>query len=128
MKLLLDTCTFLWLTLNAKELSRAARKAFTDPENEVFLSCVSAWEIVIKHGLGKLPLPEAPTEFVPNERGRHGIDTLALTEVATLALGRLPDLHRDPFDRMLVSQAIVGGLSILTPDPLIQQYPVMTLW
>lgn len=128
MKLLLDTCTFLWLTLNAKELSRAARKAFTDPDNEVFLSCVSAWEIAIKHGLGKLPLPEAPTEFVSNERGRHGIDTLALTEVATLTLGRLPDLHRDPFDRMLVSQAIVGGLSILTPDPLIQQYPVMTLW
>jgi PIN domain nuclease of toxin-antitoxin system len=127
-KLLLDTCTFLWLTLDAKELSEAARNAFASPESEVFLSAVSAWEIAVKYRLGRLRLPVLPREFVPSERSRHGIEALGLTEAAALTLERLPDLHRDPFDRMLVSQAIVGGMSLVTPDPLIQQYPVMTLW
>jgi PIN domain nuclease of toxin-antitoxin system len=94
----------------------------------VFLSAASAWEIAIKHGLGRLPLPEAPERFVPAERDAHGITPLPIDEESALHLSRLPALHRDPFDRMLVSQAIVHGLTILTPDPLVTQYPARTMW
>lgn len=99
-----------------------------DPANEVFLSSVSAWEIAIKHSLGKLPLPRPPSVLVPEERQRHQILPLPLDEVAALATTKLPELHKDPFDRMLVCQAIMGGLTLLTPDPLVTQYPTATLW
>lgn len=128
MRLLLDTCTFLWVVGGAAELSARARELFVDPDNEVYLSVVSAWEIALKHTAGRLPLPESPERFVPAERHRHGIDTLDLDEETTLHLGRLPPLHRDPFDRMLVCQAIVHGLVLLGPDPLITQYPIRSAW
>lgn len=128
MKLLLDTCTFLWIAADAPELSPRAREVFADPENEVYLSAVSAWEIALKHALGRLPLPEAPERFVPDQRRRHGIDALPLDEEAALHLARLPVLHRDPFDRMLVSQALAHGLVILGPDRLLGQYPVRMTW
>jgi PIN domain nuclease of toxin-antitoxin system len=128
MRLLLDTCTFLWIVGGAKELSSRAREAFADPANEVFLSAASAWEIAIKHRLGKLALPAAPDEFVPTQRTAHGIEPLAVEEECALHVAKLPDLHRDPFDRMLVAQALVGGLLVLTPDDPIRQYPVRTLW
>jgi PIN domain nuclease of toxin-antitoxin system len=127
-KLLLDTCTFLWLIGDALELSTPARKLFRDPSNEIFLSAVSAWEIIVKHKLGKLPLPQPPQEFIPPWRTRHGIEPLPLDEAAVLHLARLPDYHRDPFDRILICQAIAHGLAILTPDPLIGQYPVRVEW
>ena len=128
MRLLLDTCTFLWLVGGSGELSPAARAAFADPANDVFLSAASAWEIVVEHRLGRLPLPAAPDVFVPAQRDAHGIDPLAVDEEAALHIGRLPDLHRDPFDRMLVAQAVVMGLAIVTPDETIRQYAVRTLW
>jgi len=78
--------------------------------------------------LGKLPLPEPPGRFVPLQRKQHGIDPLQLNEEAALHLSRLPLLHKDPFDRMLVCQAVVHRLVILTPDELIHQYPVRTVW
>jgi PIN domain nuclease of toxin-antitoxin system len=128
MRILLDTCTFLWIIGDAPELSNRARELFIDPANDVFLSAVSAWEISVKHGLGRLPLPEPPEKFIPLQRERHGIEALPLEEEATLYLNRLPSSHRDPFDRMLICQAIVHGLVILTPDELITQYPVRSLW
>ncbi|HEY0872656.1 MAG TPA: type II toxin-antitoxin system VapC family toxin [Vicinamibacterales bacterium] len=128
MKLLLDTCTFLWLITDAPELSAAARARFANPANEVFLSSASAWEIAIKWQRGRLPLPQQPGVFVPHQREAHGIAALAIDEESALHVTRLPDLHRDPFDRMLVSQAIVHGLVLLTPDPLVTQYPARTLW
>ncbi|HEY3353658.1 MAG TPA: type II toxin-antitoxin system VapC family toxin [Polyangia bacterium] len=128
MKLLLDTCTFLWAITGDPQLSDAARRLIIDPDNEVALSAVSAWEIAVKHALGRLPLPEEPARFVPAERARHGIEALPLDEAAALHVRRLPPLHRDPFDRMLVSQALVGGLALVTPDPLIAQYPVRICW
>jgi PIN domain nuclease of toxin-antitoxin system len=128
LKLLLDTCTFLWIITDATELSAKARKLFTDPDNEVFLSAVSAWEISVKHALKRLPLPELPSRFIPAQREKHGIDPLPLQEEATLYLPALPEYHKDPFDRMLVCQAIVHGLVILTPDDLITQYPVPSIW
>jgi PIN domain nuclease of toxin-antitoxin system len=127
-RLLLDTCTFLWVVGGAKELSPRARELFADPANEVYLSAASAWEIAVKHRLGKLPLPQAPEEFVPTQRAAHGIEALAVDEESALRVAKLPDLHRDPFDRMLVAQALVGNLAILTPDASIGEYPVRTLW
>ena len=128
MRLLLDTCTFLWIVADDPALSDAARADFQDPSNEVFLSAVSAWEIALKHGLGRLPLPEPPDRFVPAQRERHGIEPLPLSETASVALARLPALHRDPFDRMLVCHALAEGLALLTPDPEIRRYPVLTRW
>ncbi len=128
MKLLLDTCTFLWLITDADHLSSTAREWFQESSNEVYLSTVSTWEIVLKHGRGKLSLPSQPEHFIPEQRTQHGIAPLPLDESSTFHLLRLPVLHRDPFDRMLVCQAIEHSLVILTPDVLITQYPVRTQW
>jgi PIN domain nuclease of toxin-antitoxin system len=128
MRLLLDTCTFLWLITDAPDLSPRVVELFRAPEHEVFLSAASAWEIALKHAQGRLPLPEPPQQFVPAQREAHGITALPIDEESALHLARLPALHRDPFDRMLVSQAIVHGLTLLTPDGLVAQYPARTLW
>ncbi len=128
MKVLLDTCTFLWAITGDIALSASARKAFTDPGNDVYLSAVSVWEMMVKHGLGRLPFPDPPERFIPAQRERHGIAPLPLEEQAFLYLPKLPALHRDPFDRMLICQAIQHELTLLTPDPLITQYAVRALW
>ena len=128
MRILLDTCTFLWVALDEPRLSATAKDAFRDPENDLFLSSVSVWEISVKHALGRLPLPEPPDRFIPTLRRDHGIEPLLLDEESALHLVRLPGLHRDPFDRMLVCQALVGGMVMLTPDRLITQYPVRSIW
>ena len=128
MKVLLDTCTALWIALDSPELSKRARALFEDPDNAVFLSVVSAWEISVKFSLGRLPLPEAPDTWIPRLRERGRIESLPLEERAALQLARLPALHRDPFDRMLICQAIVEGMTIVTPDGDIRRYPVPTTW
>lgn len=128
MRLLLDTCACLWLFTNDSRLPSSARKQFQDPANEIFLSPVSTWEIITKHRLGKLPLPHPPALYIPRQREKHGIEVLPLDEESVIQLDRLPGVHKDPFDRMLVCQAIAHGLVILTPDPLITQYPVRTAW
>lgn len=128
MKLLLDTCAFLWIVGDASALSKRARELFRAADNEVYLSAASAWEIAVKHTLGRLPLPAPPERFVREMREAHGIAPLPIDEDSALHVSRLPDLHRDPFDRMLVSQAIVHGLTILTPDPIIMDYPARTIW
>ena len=128
MRILLDTCTFLWVITDDTALSASARDVFMDPDNDVYLSAVSVWEIAVKHGLGKLPLPYSPVRFIPAQRERHGIASLPLEEQAILYLPKLPLLHRDPFDRVLICQAIQHELTLLTPDPLITQYPVRTAW
>jgi PIN domain nuclease of toxin-antitoxin system len=127
-RILLDTVAFLWAVTDAPDLSADARELFADPGNEVYLSSVSAWEISVKNALGKLPLPDSPARYVPAQRKQHGIETLHLDEASALHLNRLPILHKDPFDRMLVCQAIAQDLVILTPDRLIAQYPVRTAW
>ena len=127
MRLLLDTCTFLWLA-GGGSLTPPAASAIRDPANEVYLSAVSVWEIATKHRAGRLPLPESPDRLIPAERQLRGVASLAFDEESALQVLRLPALHRDPFDRMLISQAIAGGLAIVTPDPLISQYPVRVIW
>lgn len=128
MKIILDTCAFLWILNGSSKLSQRAKREFQDPTNDIYLSAVSAWEITVKFMLKKLPLPEPPRRFVPAQRALHQIQSLGLDETAVLALERLPALHKDPFDRMLVCQAITAGMTILTPDPLVTQYPVAALW
>lgn len=128
MKLLLDTCTFLWITQGTDNLSAKSVESFISPENTVFLSSISAWEISVKYSLGKLRLPYPPEIFIPKERRRHMITKLPLSEQDIFPLSRLPDIHGDPFDRILICQAIENGLTILTPDKFIHRYPVKTLW
>lgn len=128
MRLLLDTCTFLWIASDDPALSERARDLFRDPENDVYLSAASVWEIALKNALGRLPLPGPPETYIPKLRARHAIQPLPLDEESALHLPRLAALHRDPFDRMLICQAIVRGLVLLTPDGAIAQYPVATVW
>ena len=128
MRFLLDTCTFLWMVGDETRLSKTCRNMLVDPANEVLLSAVSAWEICVKQGLGGLTLAEPAEQFIPKYRAMHGITDLALDELSVLQTTRLPAIHKDPFDRMLICQAIAHGLVILTPDPLITQYPVRTIW
>ncbi len=128
MNLLLDTCTFLWIVLDPARLSATASQAYTDPANTCWLSVVSAWEIAVKYGLGQIVLQMPPDQFVPQQRTRHGIGALSLEEAEALHVPLLPQIHKDPFDRMLVCQALVHSMTIVTPDPLIRLYPVPTLW
>jgi PIN domain nuclease of toxin-antitoxin system len=127
-KLLLDTCTFLWALKGEPALPAHVTDLFRDPENEVFLSVASAWEIAQKHARGRLRLPEAPERYIAVQREARFIASLAIDEESALHVARLPALHRDPFDRLLVSQAIVHGMTILTPDQLISQYPARVIW
>jgi PIN domain nuclease of toxin-antitoxin system len=128
LNILLDTCTFLWLISDSMELSERAREVFQHDSGTVFLSSVSVWEVVVKHALGRLPLPAPPAQFIAGMRALHAIEPLPLEEEAVLMLPRLPDIHRDPFDRMLVCQALAHGLSLLTPDSVISRYPVPVIW
>jgi len=127
-RILLDTCTFLWLATEIGQVSAKAKEAFADPENEAFLSVVSCWEIAVKHAAGKLKLPQPPFRLISTYRDRYGVGSLSLDEESALHVGRLPKLHGDPFDRMLVCQSVVQGMPILTPDELIAQYPIRTIW
>jgi len=126
--LLLDTVTFLWILEDAKELSQTARAALEDTGNVAYLSAASAWEIVVKHRLRKMQLPEPPETLIPRQRALRGIESLSLDESATLRANQLPDLHKDPFDRMLACQAIEHAMTIVTPDALLRAYPVRVLW
>lgn len=125
---MLDTCTFLWLVAGSDALPKSAREIIRNPHNEVFLSVVSAWEMTVKYSANKLPLPQKPDLFVRKQREDHLPASLPLLEAHVLTLIKLPAIHHVPFDRMLVCQAVAEGLTILTPDEAISQYPVRTAW
>lgn len=127
MRVLLDTHIFLWLVSGDARLPRVVAEAVQNPDNEIFLSPVSVWEAVVKNALGKLPLPAAPEAYLPEQRGRHRIESLPLDEASVARLGALPPLHRDPFDRMLVCQAVAHGLVLASVDATVRQYPVALL-
>ena len=114
-----DRATAVERVTGSDELSVTAATLILDPDNQVFLSSVSTWEMVVKVRLGKLRLPDRVDRLVPEMRGAYDIDSLALEEEATLQLDRLPDLHRDPFDRILLCQSIAHGLTFVTPDETI---------
>ena len=124
MKLLLDTHVFLWYLNRSKRLSPAIHNAIRDPQNAVYFSVVSLWESTLKYQLGKLPLPQPPDQYLPQERQRHQIAALALDELSVSKLMHLPNLHRDPFDRMLICQALAHNLTFVTVDEIIRAYSV----
>ncbi|MDA0838043.1 MAG: type II toxin-antitoxin system VapC family toxin [Planctomycetota bacterium] len=127
MKLLLDTSVFLWFISGDQKLSLVANEAILNPENDVFLSVVSLCEVIVKHDLGKLPLPSPPESYIPSQRAKHAIQSLGLDESSVQRLPALPSIHRDPFDRMLICQAIHHDLTLVTTDSTIRSYPVAVL-
>jgi PIN domain nuclease of toxin-antitoxin system len=118
----------LWIASGSPKVSKTAAAAFLHPENESYLSAASAWEIGVKHALGRLPLPRKPEIYIPDIRRKSGIEALTIDEESALHASRLPRLHADPFDRILVAQAVVHGMTILTPDEAIAQYAIRVLW
>ena len=127
MRILLDTHIFLWFISGATQLSDRFRDAIRDADNEVYLSAISVWEVIVKHQLGKLPLPESPEICLPKQRDLHQIASLPFDEMTVIQLAKLPPLHRDPFDRMLVCQALQHNLTIATVDPFVRAYLVNVL-
>ena len=127
MRVLLDTHVFLWHVTNDPRLPAPHLAAILDPANDVYLSVVSVWEAVVKYALGKLPLPGPPDTFLPAERQALRIASLVVDEGTMPHLAALPRLHNDPFDRLLVGQALQHGLHLATVDPTVIAYPVPTL-
>lgn len=127
MRLLLDTHVFLWFISADARLPARWRDVIRDPGNEVFLSVVSVWETMVKYALGKLPLPHPPERYLPIQRIQHQITSLPLDEASVCHLATLPSVHRYPFDRMLVCQAIEHALTIVTVDPVFEAYPAPIL-
>ena len=128
MKLLLDTSVFLWWISDDESLSQRARDLISDGENEVWFSAVSSWEIVIKADLGRVVLPERVERFLPKQIGANGFQVLPIHLRHTLRVAGLPALHRDPFDRLLIAQAIVEGFAIVSADRQFYRYPVPVEW
>jgi len=126
--LLLDTHTWLWWNGGPHKLPARVHRLLANPDQRVWLSVASAWEIVIKTALGKLGLPEAPGTYVPRRLRDNGFDLLTIDLPHVLAIASLAPLHRDPFDRLLVAQARHEDLILLSADPLITQYPVTVIW
>jgi PIN domain nuclease of toxin-antitoxin system len=128
MRMPLDSATLLWVSSDDRRLTPVARAAYMVPENDRFVSVVSLWEIQVKHRLGKLPLPAPLWEMLEPMKKSGALRILPLAESAVMQLPRLPLIHRDPFDRMLICQALDQGLTLVTPDATVRRYPVATLW
>jgi PIN domain nuclease of toxin-antitoxin system len=126
LNLLLDTHVFLWLQTDPERLGEQLALV-RDERNQLLLSAVSSWEIAIKYELGKLPLPEPVDRYVPDRMRLIGALAVAIEHPHALAVATLPPLHRDPFDRLLVAQATLLGLTIMTADPAVAQYPISTV-
>ena len=125
MRLLLDTHAFLWYITDDPRLPMSSAEAIQEQSNEVFLSVVSVWEALAKHQLGKLPLPSPADEYLHHQRQEHNIVSLSFDEPSLSHLLRLPLHHRDPFDRMLICQALQHDLTVMTSDPSFAMYPVV---
>lgn len=126
MRLLLDTHVFLWVQTAPARLKRQLT-LIEDERNELLVSAASSWEIAIKYQLGRLPLPEEPARYVPSRMQTIGAQQLPVEHAHALAVAELPVLHGDPFDRLLVAQAQLEELTILTADQTVAQYPVATI-
>lgn len=127
MKLLLDLHIFLWYIAADPKLPAAYKAAIEDESNEVYVSVVSVWEAVIKNMIGKLPFPAPPATYLPDKRRQHGFASLVVDEGAFPRLATLPPLHYDPFDRLLIAQALQHGLTLLSVDAAVTAYPVAVL-
>ena len=125
MKLLLDTHIFLWFISGNERLSEKYRQEISNLDNDVFVSVISIWECTIKYQLGKLPFPKSPEIYLPEQRKRHSLDSLTIDENTIAQLVKLPSLHRDPFDRLLMCQALEHDLVMLTEDKAVLAYSMI---
>ncbi|WP_204079982.1 type II toxin-antitoxin system VapC family toxin [Mycobacterium riyadhense] len=121
---LVDTHVWLWMQSDPDRLSDETRAIVADVRNNILFSAASAWEIAIKYRLGKLALPEAPASYVPDRMRRSGTPMLPIEHAHVLRTAELPDHHRDPFDRVLVAQAQLLDLTIVTADDQLSSYDV----
>lgn len=128
MRALLDTHAFLWWVLDSARLSNTAFQLIADESNDIVVSAASAWEITTKHRIGKLPEAEVVAADVAGNIAAQGFEALAIGIVDAERAGRLPGIHRDPFDRMLIAQALGHELSIVSIDALFDRYGVNRLW
>lgn len=128
MNFLLDTCTILWLQVEPARVPASLRQILLQPETKRYSSAAAAWEIAIKWSLGRLPLPVPPQEFMRRLRVDSLVESLSIDEASALQVAKLPSLHNDPFDRIQIAQSIEHSLILATPDPLIRQYAVRTMW
>lgn len=128
MKILLDTCTFIWIVSDPAKLSVRVQQVFSHGEHEFFLSVLSLWEIMILYQINKLGFADDPEKTIERACNTYAIEVLFLYPAAIFVLRDLPFHHKDPFDRMLICQAKAHTMPILTPDPLIQQYRIETIW
>lgn len=128
MRVLLDTQCWLWSLLDPDRLNRRAQDLFEDARQPLYLSAASSWEIAIKVALGRLVLPEPPHRYVPSRLADQGISALAVEHVHALRVAALPSEHGDPFDRLLVAQAQVERMAVLTADAAFARYEVEVLW
>lgn len=128
MRALLDTHAFLWWNTDAPDLTPEARNFIADGRNEIFLSAASAWEIAIKTSRGKLSLPARPDRYVAERLVMHRFTALPVEISHALHVAALPDLHRDPFDRLLVAQSQLEHMPVITSDPAIRAYGVEVIW
>lgn len=128
MNILLDTHAFLWWITDDPKLSETARNIIREGRNILFWSAASSWETAIKYHLGRLPLPEEPEPFLSEELGKNHIESLPITDSHAFQAGQLPRHHKDPFDRMLIAQAKVESLTLLSCDPAFDLYDVDVEW
>jgi PIN domain nuclease of toxin-antitoxin system len=127
-KLLLDTSAFLWWVGASRELSRKARTAIGSGRNECFVSVASAWEIAIKASLGRLKIEGALDRFLPEQLAANAFQPLPIDLDHCARVAGLPFHHRDPFDRLLVAQALEDDLAVVTADPVFAKYGVKRIW
>jgi PIN domain nuclease of toxin-antitoxin system len=127
LKVLIDTHCWLWLCFEPERFSKSTLERLADRDTERLISSASIWEIVIKHGIGKLSLPIAPPTFVPSRLRTTQTDVLSISAAHALRVADLPDHHRDPFDRMIVAQAMVEGTPLLTANKALRRYGVELL-
>lgn len=125
---LLDTCTFIWLCAEPSKLSPTAREVIDASGNQLVLSDVSALEISMKWGAGKLRLPDPPRHWIEAQVATWSLTTRGIDREDIYRSAELPEYHRDPFDRLLVASAINANASVLTPDSAIREYPVSCRW
>ena len=125
---LLDTHAFLSFMVDDSRLSATARKIFIDPDNNLYLSIASVWEMAIKSGLEKLKLPLPIDQYIASRTKNHDIVLLDLTVEHIAVVENLPYHHKDPFDRLLISQCISEKLPILSSDRMFSAYPVQIVW
>lgn len=128
MKLLLDTHAFLWWVEGAPAFGRRAKAEVANPDNEVFLSAASCWELGIKLSLGKLRLARSLDRFIPEQLARNGFVLSGVELRHVVRVADLPFHHRDPFDRLLVAQALLDELAIVSADRVFRKYGVTVVW